>query len=32
MKYKLRELENDDWDNAQVKDAEAEDTPSSSRS
>src|SRR6476661_1175896 len=27
MKYKLRELENDDWDKRRLKDAEAEDTP-----
>jgi polysaccharide biosynthesis transport protein len=27
LKYKLRELENDDWDKRRLKDAEAEDTP-----
>src|SRR5450432_3850331 len=26
-KYKLRELENDDWDTRRIKDADAEDTP-----
>jgi len=26
-KYKLRELENDDWDTRKIKDADAEDTP-----
>src|SRR6266566_1028393 len=27
QKYKLRELENDDWDTRKIKEAEAEDTP-----
>src|SRR5882762_2641225 len=27
QKYKLRELENDDWDTSKIKDAEAEETP-----
>src|SRR5229473_1185894 len=27
QKYKLRELENDDWDTSKIKNAEAEDTP-----
>src|SRR6266849_3176082 len=27
LKYKLRELENDDWDTSKIKNAEAEDTP-----
>src|SRR5215467_8320437 len=27
LKYKLRELENDDWDTSKIKNADAEDTP-----